>query len=379
MTQGVTVKSMTATLLDLARGGYVKIEKIRASGLLGLLGRDDYKLSLTKKFEAHQTELHQLERWLLKQVFKGGPKWSWQNAFSVFSSADPDEPLEEDVVKEITLSQVRINHSKDCDSIAHRWTGRCIAEIYRKDGFLSKNLDFSGRKAFGRILMVVIDLTALVFACVFQNLVTLGIFAISIIATLLLWKQPFKPMQVKITFSMIPAIFLIYFFYWLFTTILKARPIIPIVSNFYYWSSAFFVNALPMILTAIPIIAFAAIENLKPFALSRFSIEGLRRFEECAGLEKFLDDMGNFREKLPTQIVVWEQYLVYATIFGNAEKVAKDMEALNVLPRTYSGFACAASSPGFSSSFSSGFSSASTASAHGSGGGGGRGGGGGAG
>ncbi len=44
------------------------------------------------------------------------------------------------------------------------------------------------------------------------------------------------------------------------------------------------------------------------------------------GLKSFLDDFGNFSERELPQIELWEKYLVYAVVFGNAKKLSKQME-----------------------------------------------------
>jgi len=43
-------------------------------------------------------------------------------------------------------------------------------------------------------------------------------------------------------------------------------------------------------------------------------------------IDEFLDDFGRFEEKELPEIILWEKYLVYATLFGLADKVSKAME-----------------------------------------------------
>jgi len=44
------------------------------------------------------------------------------------------------------------------------------------------------------------------------------------------------------------------------------------------------------------------------------------------GLKNFLDDFGNFKERELPKIELWEKYLVYAVVFGNAQKLSKQMK-----------------------------------------------------
>ena len=43
------------------------------------------------------------------------------------------------------------------------------------------------------------------------------------------------------------------------------------------------------------------------------------------GFKNFLNDFGAFDTKELPEIILWERYLVYATIFGLADKVSKTM------------------------------------------------------
>lgn len=54
--------------------------------------------------------------------------------------------------------------------------------------------------------------------------------------------------------------------------------------------------------------------------------KGNDQYVKWMGLKKFLNDFGNFSERELPQIHLWEKYLVYAVVFGNAKKLAKTME-----------------------------------------------------
>lgn len=72
-----------------------------------------------------------------------------------------------------------------------------------------------------------------------------------------------------------------------------------------------------------------------PFALMIFFIytivlyrktqKGSDHYTRWKAFKNFLDDFGSFELKELPEIVLWERYLVYATIFGLADKVQRDM------------------------------------------------------
>ena len=93
------------------------------------------------------------------------------------------------------------------------------------------------------------------------------------------------------------------------------------------------------------------------------------------GLKKFMKDFGTFSEKELPEIILWERYLVYATVLGVARKLERTMRVK--MPETdNSAFVILGTDSNFSSSMSSSFTnsissgiSSSMSSAGGSGGG----------
>ena len=59
---------------------------------------------------------------------------------------------------------------------------------------------------------------------------------------------------------------------------------------------------------------------------SKRSKNGNEDYHKWIGLKNFMKDFGRMHEKELPEIVLWEKYLVYASIFGLAKKLAKDME-----------------------------------------------------
>lgn len=72
--------------------------------------------------------------------------------------------------------------------------------------------------------------------------------------------------------------------------------------------------------------------------IKRKSEKGIEHYTRWMAFKKFLEDFGTFDTKELPEIILWERYLVYATIFGLAKKVQKDMNVkiheMNV-PDTY--------------------------------------------
>ena len=97
------------------------------------------------------------------------------------------------------------------------------------------------------------------------------------------------------------------------------------------------------ILLLVESIAFLLLASLKPTLLGRWSDEGRVAEAKWKNFKKFLNDYTLLREKAPRDMAVWEEYLIYATGFGIADKVQKAIKV--VMPeeagrsRLYSSYA----------------------------------------
>ena len=56
------------------------------------------------------------------------------------------------------------------------------------------------------------------------------------------------------------------------------------------------------------------------------TVKGNDDYNKWNGFKKFLNDFGRFDEKELPEIILWEKYLVYASVFGIADKVSKTMK-----------------------------------------------------
>ena len=60
-------------------------------------------------------------------------------------------------------------------------------------------------------------------------------------------------------------------------------------------------------------------------AIKRRTAEANELYAKYHGLYRYMKDFGRLQEKPPTAVVLWEQYLVLATLFGIADQVIRDM------------------------------------------------------
>ncbi len=85
---------------------------------------------------------------------------------------------------------------------------------------------------------------------------------------------------------------------------------------------------------AIAIILFSYLRTIK-----RRSVKGNEEYVRWKSFKHFLEDFGTFEEMGLPSIILWEKYLVYATEFGIADLVEKQMrmkfKQLNIAPEVY--------------------------------------------
>ncbi|MBP8613162.1 MAG: DUF2207 domain-containing protein [Candidatus Atribacteria bacterium] len=81
---------------------------------------------------------------------------------------------------------------------------------------------------------------------------------------------------------------------------------------------------LSFLIFLIPILC--AVFGILSITLKRLSKDGAEAYAEWNGLRRFLIKFSNLKSYAPDSIVIWENYLVYATTFGIADKVLKYLE-----------------------------------------------------
>lgn len=93
--------------------------------------------------------------------------------------------------------------------------------------------------------------------------------------------------------------------------------ILLLVLNHFVFDS--FIYNLIVILLAILGIVFVSKSNKK-------TEKGMTEYYKWKALKNFLNDFGSMKEKKILDIVLWQKYLVYALVFGCADKLAKEMK-----------------------------------------------------
>jgi uncharacterized membrane protein len=139
-------------------------------------------------------------------------------------------------------------------------------------------------------------------------------------------------------------------------------------------------NFIPFIIMIIEVSIFTIIVGAKPQVLGKWTDEGRILERKSINFKKFLNDYTLLKEKKITDVLIWEEYLIYATAFGISEKVLKAAKLSipeDELRRSSHIYATSGYIPSLSQSVTS--ASASSGSSGGGFGGGGGGGGGGAG
>ena len=76
-----------------------------------------------------------------------------------------------------------------------------------------------------------------------------------------------------------------------------------------------------LILLILVIISICYINNTK-----KYSKTGIEEYSMWKARRNFLNDFSNMKDKTIPEIALWERYLVFATLFGNAKKIVEEMK-----------------------------------------------------
>lgn len=83
-------------------------------------------------------------------------------------------------------------------------------------------------------------------------------------------------------------------------------------------------------LTALPLVIVLAINAIICYKIKNklnvYTQKGIDEKEEWKGLKKYMEDFSLLKEREVPEIVIWEKYLVFATSFGIADKVLKQLK-----------------------------------------------------
>lgn len=119
------------------------------------------------------------------------------------------------------------------------------------------------------------------------------------------------------------------FLYIFFMSMLIFTAIVPviIISEFYVISKVTFAILVTLYITcAITMIIDAILTSKLASRHSGYTQEGLNEKEEWKAFKKYMLDFSLLNEKEVPHLVLWERFLVFATAFGIAEKVIKQLK-----------------------------------------------------
>ena len=80
------------------------------------------------------------------------------------------------------------------------------------------------------------------------------------------------------------------------------------------------------LIISITLLFIGVLAYLKSIKIPSLTQEGLEEKEKWIGLEKFMKDFSLLKDRTIPELVLWEKYLVYATAFGIADKVLKQLK-----------------------------------------------------
>ena len=125
----------------------------------------------------------------------------------------------------------------------------------------------------------------------------------------------------KLKYELKPVAFII------FSVMLVIMTSIPMANNAMIYNK----SALKYIILGVVLVALTAIINLIAVGkvakkLQPFTDEGINESEQWKGLKKFMENFSMLDKREIPELALWEHYLVYATAFGIADKVIKQLK-----------------------------------------------------
>lgn len=103
-----------------------------------------------------------------------------------------------------------------------------------------------------------------------------------------------------------------------FNCLYSLLPFLLFYLSYYFQYSNGFLIFITILLAPISLIYY--------LCASKRSKEGNEEYHKWMALKNFMKDFGRMQEKELPEIKLWEKYLIYATVFGIAKKLAKTME-----------------------------------------------------
>ena len=269
--------SMSATLLDLINRKIILAEKLRSN---------NYKLTLNEE----NAVVTNVESKLLKLIFNGESS--------------------------IETKDMKNDARKNYDSFIRRWNSYQTAALNDAKGNDFFEVDAvvkskSSKKNYNNNTFIIIFV---IIASIFPILFVLGFM---ILIPYLIVKLIIKSVKLFKSGDLFNQKF-VYLILLIISINLCIVRIVSILIQQRFYNLSFIVYIIVLILSII----------LIPFIFynKKRTEFGALEYKKWKALKNFLNDFGSFKDKEVPEVTLWEKYLVFATLFGCAEKVIKAMK-----------------------------------------------------
>lgn len=98
-------------------------------------------------------------------------------------------------------------------------------------------------------------------------------------------------------------------------------------ANVFFVSPSIMEVKIPIVSVSLVMLFITAVMmSLIVYSSRKLKPEYIDGYNELLGLRRYLRDYSLIKERYPIEVVLWERYLVFATLFGIAQKVAKEFK-----------------------------------------------------
>jgi len=114
----------------------------------------------------------------------------------------------------------------------------------------------------------------------------------------------------------------------------KGKKFASIFSGFYligiFIYTMIIINRMPLLFIFLMLVFVATLFLINSRIFGRFTKEGRIINLKWNGFKKYITDFSDIKNHPPKHVILWEEYLVYATSFGIARTVLKNIKSLNL-------------------------------------------------
>lgn len=80
------------------------------------------------------------------------------------------------------------------------------------------------------------------------------------------------------------------------------------------------------ILAIVSLVIYTLMLLVAKYSITKLKPEYMEKYNELIGIKKYLKDYSLIKQRYPIEIALWDKYLVFASIFGMSDKVAKEFK-----------------------------------------------------